>query len=113
VKSKSLGDSLERVASDVEPHIENISCGVAKKVSPSPEELFPMSNRQVIELLWSCWESICWSSRPASKLFREKAARQVAAGAIAPYVEAPSDKALGQSLGVSLRVEFLGNFFAR
>jgi hypothetical protein len=39
---------------------------------------------------------------------RERVARQVVAARVAPYVQPPSDKALGDLLGESLLIELLG-----
>jgi hypothetical protein len=59
------------------------------------EELLFMSKRTVAKLLWSCWESLCWSNYRASKLLRSE---RVIVGIVALYVELPNDKALGKSL---------------
>jgi hypothetical protein len=71
------------------------------------EYFLPMSTHTVTKLLWTYWESLHWLSCPASKLLREKVARQVIAGGVAPYVEVPSDKSLVQSLGESLPKELI------
>jgi hypothetical protein len=72
------------------------------------EELLLMSSYP----LTSSWELLgesllCWSSCSASKLLRERVARQVVSGRGVPYVNPTIDKALGESLRESLLVELL------
>jgi hypothetical protein len=62
------------------------------------KELLPNTSRPVTKVWASRRENGCWEICSAGRLLGERVALQVVARRVAPYVELPSDKGLGELL---------------